>query len=57
MTDPVWIIDMNKYGYIIERHTYHSLVAYETNGIIVEEMFNNDDLIEREGHAIDYRTE
>lgn len=53
----VWLIEENTYGYVIQRHAFASLVAYDKDGTIVEEMFENEDLLDWKGHAIDYWSE
>lgn len=53
----VWIINENTYGYVVERHAFYSKVAFEVNGTMVEDMFDNDNLLDWKDFGIDYWSE
>jgi hypothetical protein len=55
--DLVWIIPEKCWGRVTNAFYQYSLVQYENDGLSIEELFDNDDLIDVRELGIEYESE
>ena len=53
----VWIPDEECWGYVKELSTYHCIVEFTKDGIMFEELFLKEDIVDARELGIDYEIE